>query len=67
MKEAIRERIAVLEGYAVVLDRLEDAMHWYQSYDNETETWTDDEYDSAKYALIAIRETMKAVKKLAGI
>lgn len=67
MKEAIREKIAVLEGYAVVLDRLEDAMHWYQTRNDETGEWVDDEYDSAKYALLAIRETMKAVKKLAGI
>ncbi len=77
MKE-IQEKINMLQGYAEVLDCLESKIKWYQHVKTDENgenmvdsdgnyIYEDDEYESSKYALKALRETMKAVKKLAGI
>lgn len=62
----IKEKAAMLGGYVAVLERLKDMEQWYQHCDDDG-NYIDDEYESAKYALSAVRETAKMVKKLAGV
>lgn len=66
---AIKAKAGMLEAYADIIKKLADMEHWYQHIEGEgeNEKWVDDEYDSSKYALAAIRESIKAVKKLAGV
>lgn len=65
---AIREKAELLSAYADLLVALQERERWHMHTDDDDgEHWVDDDYASAKYALIAVRETMKAVKKLAGV
>lgn len=64
---AIKEKSAMLEGYAEVLGNLKACESWYTHEDEETGEIVDDEGDYAKYRLIAVRNAIAAVKKLAGV
>ena len=65
---AINARIAELEGYSYVLEELARLEKWHQHTSDEDENvWIDDDFDSAQRNLKAIRATMQAVKKLAGV
>ena len=74
----IKAKAAMLEAYADVIKTLDDRCRWYQhtKEDENGDTitdadgnavWYDDEYESAKAYLAAYRETIKAVRKLAGV
>lgn len=69
IKRAIEEKSAKLEGYAWVLERLLDAERWNQHRESNEEDapFVDDDSDWARTRLSAVRETMEAVRKLAGV
>ena len=67
MKEEIMRRAKMLEAYAEVMEMLEDRVRWYQHTDDETGEVLDDDGTYAETNLQALRETMKAVRKLAGV
>jgi len=67
MKEEIMKRARMLEAYADVIGVLQDRERWYQHTDEETGELVDDDGEYSAANLAAIRETMKAVKKLAGV
>ncbi len=64
---SIKEKAALLEAYADVLDTLNKNIRYYQHEDEDTGEIVDDTDDWSKARLAAYRETMKAVKKLAGV
>lgn len=73
---AIKEKAALLNAYADVLEDLENKEHWYQhkkvivlpgGEEQETDDWEDDESEYATTNLLAIRNVVAAVRKLAGV
>jgi len=67
MKEEILKKARLLEGYAEVIGLIESRIAWYQHTDDETGEVVDDEGEYSAAMLQALRDSMKAVKKLAGI
>ena len=67
MKEEIMKRARLLEAYAEVIGLIESRIAWYQHTDDETGEIVDDDGEYSAANLQALRDTMKAVKKLAGI
>ena len=74
----IRAKAELLNAYAEVLKTLDDRMRWYQHTEKDENgdqitdadgnpIWIDDDGDYAKAYLSAYRETIKAVRKLAGV
>lgn len=64
--KAVRVRAAVMGCYADMLDTLKSKMTWYQTFNDETQKWEDDDNEDARINLEAIREAAKAIRKLAG-
>jgi len=62
----IKEKAALLEAYADVLETLNSQIRYYQ-HENESGEVVDDEGSYSKSRLAAYREAIKAVKKLAGV
>jgi len=63
----IRERARELEAFAELLQELQNRERWYMTEDEETGELIDDDSDYARANLKAIRATMKAIYKLAGV
>ena len=65
--EEIRARAKELEAYADIIEMLEDRIHWFQNEDDDTGELIDEKSEYAKSQLSALRNTIKAVRKLAGV
>lgn len=73
----IKLKAAAMEVYADILEYLDGRVKWYQheevivreetGEEVKTGKWLDDEGEYAAAHLRAYRETIKAVKKLAGV
>lgn len=63
---AIKEKARLLEAYADVLSLLRDRERWYMHEDDDG-ILVDDEDEYSKAQLSAVRNTISAVKKLAGV
>lgn len=74
--KAIKNKAALLDAYADVLDNLKSQERWYQhrktvlsddGEEIEADVLEDDDSDYARHHLSAIRNVIAAVKKLAGV
>lgn len=63
---AIKEKARLLEAYADVLSLLRDRERWYMR-EGDDGILVDDEDEYSKAQLSAVRNTISAVKKLAGV
>lgn len=63
---SIKEKAALLEAYADVLETLNGQIRYYQ-HETESGEVVDDEGSYSKSRLAAYREAIKSVKKLAGV
>ena len=64
---AIKKKADMMNAYADVLENLKSQERWYMHTDEETEELVDDEGEYAENHLTAIRNSIAAIKKVAGV